>query len=90
MFLLDKKFIFVINLFSALAMISLVSLASNPTDALKWISAELASFMPAGTIEWEYVETLKQAQQLIKEGKLDDLKEIDERLKSLEIQNLFD
>ena len=71
-------------------MISLVSLASDPTKALNWIGVELASFMPAGTIEWEYIETLKQAQQLIEEGKLDGLKEIDERLKNLEIQNLFD
>ncbi len=71
-------------------MINLVSLASNPIEALKWISVELTSFMSASTIEREYVETLKQARQLIKEGKLDGLKQINERLRDLEYQNLFD
>ncbi len=71
-------------------MINLVSLASNPTEALKWISVELTSFMSASTIEREYIETLKQARQLIEEGRLDGLKQINERLRDLEYQNLFD
>jgi transcription initiation factor IIE alpha subunit len=42
------------------------------------------------TIHFEYAELLEKAMGLIEEGKLDELRKIDERLESLRLQDLFD
>jgi len=42
------------------------------------------------SIHWEYIEVLNKAIPLIEEGKIDELRQIDEELENLRIQDLFD
>jgi len=62
----------------------------GPKEAIEVIDENISSFPMMSSTHFECYELLKKAKLLIEEGKLDDLKEIDERLKSLEIQNLFE
>jgi len=64
----------------------------GPEETIKAIEKTLEGppYWMCSTIHFEYAAELRKAISSIKEGKLDELRELDKRLEHLRLQDLFD